>query len=423
MAPLRALLTKIGDDVAGNPLVPFARLTSAHFLSWFIVDRANVGPYLICELNVDGPVEPFLFDLVAQARPGLDQIYAHCPDYPADGQPAQIVEYLRRGDIGHDCYYVGWPGLTVDRILKERDLRRRLEDFLDQQDEAALGSPSAIRQKLQDYVERDSSLHWARTVPLRPFLVRNRTQVLAAINVAGVLIGLGILGLGFLVAKRHGIWPDVIAVGAVAAIIGIFLAVLRWLEVTDSVSDAQPDHSQVQVVANQENRVVQNHLASVADVKPGEFRQLLLKGVLKFIQILATVSANQGNLSGITSIHFARWVVINDGKQLLFLSNYDGSWENYLDDFIDRASAGLTAIWSNTVGFPRTEFLVNGGATDELLFKTLTRQSQEPSLVWYTRLSRPEQAKHRHQRRHPRGPVRDHGRGRRAEMAEEFLNL
>jgi hypothetical protein len=77
-------------------------------------------------------------------------------------------------------------------------------------------------------------------------------------------------------------------------------------------------------------------------------------------------------------------VVIDGGKNLLFLSNYDGSWENYLDDFIDRASAGLTAIWSNTVGFPRSYFLINGGAQDELLFKTLTRQSQVPSLIWYS---------------------------------------
>jgi hypothetical protein len=110
----------------------------------------------------------------------------------------------------------------------------------------------------------------------------------------------------------------------------------------------------------------------------------VLKVVLKFIHLGAAVVANQGSLSGITSIHFARWVVIDGGKKLLFLSNYDGSWENYLDDFIDRASNGLTAIWSNTTGFPRTSYLIYGGAQDELLFKTLTRRSQVLSLVWYS---------------------------------------
>ncbi len=36
------------------------------------------------------------------------------------------------------------------------------------------------------------------------------------------------------------------------------------------------------------------------------------------------------------------------------------------------------------LGFPRTRFLTDGGARDEILFKTLTRNSQVPSLVWYS---------------------------------------
>jgi hypothetical protein len=184
--------------------------------------------------------------------------------------------------------------------------------------------------------------------------------------------------------QRYGPGPDVTVVVAVLAIVGGFLALLRWHEITDSVAVVEPDHSQVGDVTQRENFVVQNHFASVADVKPGLFRMVVLKSVLKLIHLLAAIASNQGSLSGITSIHFARWVVIDGGKKLLFLSNYDGSWENYLDDFIDRASNGLTAIWSNTVGFPRTSFLVNGGASDELLFKTLTRRSQRPSLVWYS---------------------------------------
>jgi hypothetical protein len=111
---------------------------------------------------------------------------------------------------------------------------------------------------------------------------------------------------------------------------------------------------------------------------------VLIKSVLKLIHVLAAVTLNKGNLSGIATIHFARWVVIDGGRRLLFLSNYDGSWENYLDDFIDRASTGLTAIWSNTVGFPRSYFLAFGGATDELRFKTIVRRSQVPSLAWYS---------------------------------------
>ena len=35
-------------------------------------------------------------------------------------------------------------------------------------------------------------------------------------------------------------------------------------------------------------------------------------------------------------------------SDLLFLSNYGGSWESYLEDFITKAHTGLTGVWSNT---------------------------------------------------------------------------
>ena len=52
-------------------------------------------------------------------------------------------------------------------------------------------------------------------------------------------------------------------------------------------------------------------------------------------------------------------MVPNTGD-LLFLSNYGGSWESYLEDFITKAHSGLTGIWSNTVGFPKTSNLFHG---------------------------------------------------------------
>jgi hypothetical protein len=77
-------------------------------------------------------------------------------------------------------------------------------------------------------------------------------------------------------------------------------------------------------------------------------------------------------------------VLIDNGRRLLFLSNYDGSWQNYLSEFIDQASVGLTGIWSNTVGFPKTRFLIFGGARNEQEFKTFVRNEQVLTTVWYS---------------------------------------
>jgi hypothetical protein len=124
--------------------------------------------------------------------------------------------------------------------------------------------------------------------------------------------------------------------------------------------------------------------------------------------LVAKLFATQGNLSGIVTIHFARWLILpgkgNERHRLLFFSNYDGSWENYLGEFIDHASVGLTAIWSNTEsnaklngklgGFPRTLMLglfsdtwssiFPAGARDEQRFKAFARNSQRPELIWYS---------------------------------------
>jgi hypothetical protein len=385
---LRTLLQSIGNDITGNPHIAFARLELAHFMSWFIVEAKDAAPLLFLEINVDGPVEDFLVDLLNQAGAGIDEIYAHCAGYPAlgSGAPDEVVQYLLRANIGYDCYYICWRGLSVKRILLERGLRARLEGFLDQQGYSTLAgkTPAAIRTMVQAFVNADPTLSWAKSFPPRPFLVRSRSAVLAALAVLGGVALLALVGAAILSWREQGPWPDVTVAAGLLVLVGALLGVLRWHETHDSVSEAEPDHAQVQNVVNQENRVVQNHFASVAEVKAGGFRWIVLKAVLKLIHVLAAVSSNQGNLSGIKSIHFARWVVIAGGKRLLFLSNYDGSWENYLDDFIDQASSGLTAIWSNTVGFPRTSYLVEGGARDELLFKTLVRRSQTPSLTWYS---------------------------------------
>ncbi len=67
-----------------------------------------------------------------------------------------------------------------------------------------------------------------------------------------------------------------------------------------------------------------------------------------------------------------------------FLSNYDGSWESYLEDFIARLHAGLSAIWSNTRDFPTTINLVEKGAEDGERFKRWARRHQSPTLCWYS---------------------------------------
>jgi len=90
-----------------------------------------------------------------------------------------------------------------------------------------------------------------------------------------------------------------------------------------------------------------------------------------------------GRLARVGTIHFARWVVIDQGRRVLFCSNYDGSLDSYMDDFINKAAFGLNLVFSNGAGYPTTRFLLLGGAQREEQFKTFLRRRQQATDVWY----------------------------------------
>ena len=101
-------------------------------------------------------------------------------------------------------------------------------------------------------------------------------------------------------------------------------------------------------------------------------------------RVLANNVFVHGKLLNIPTIHFARWVLFDNNKHVLFFSNFDGNWQQYLGDFIDQSGWGLSGIFSNTVNFPKTRFMITGGAYDEEHFLAWSRSTQVPTQVWYS---------------------------------------
>jgi hypothetical protein len=146
----------------------------------------------------------------------------------------------------------------------------------------------------------------------------------------------------------------------------------------------KPTEERVHELAALEDHVVQNPFAAVGHVKPSTFRRLTLKVILFYLDYATRHFFNRADLSGVKTIHFARWVFIDDKRRMFFASNYDGSLESYMDDFIDKVSWGLNLVFSNGVGYPKARWLVFGGCRDELAFKDYLRVHQVPTRVWYT---------------------------------------
>ena len=392
---LRASLQAIEDDIEANAYIPFRQFETIHFARWVVFDastdaRGRPTPaQLVFSSNVDEPVAAHLNELYDKGLDGLNHVYRHCAGYPPPGERTRenVVAYLRQHEIGYNTLYVGTRGRTMRQIHREAELRDRLQGFLDEQIQTDPSfreqAPEDIRQTIQAFVRAQPDLAWAEEGS--PYQPRWWPRLRDAAFVGGVVL---VLVLPLVVGVLTG-W--VAGVGVFGGLVLLALAaagILRRKEQQDEQYPADTDFDHVRALAIREDRIVQNQMSSVTNVKPGWFRWALLVVVLRVIDVAGRYIYTKGQLGTIPSIHYARWVLVDEGRRLLFFSNFDGSWENYLGDFIDKAATGLTAVWSNTYGFPRTRWLIREGATDEQRFKAYARNSQVVTNVWYSAYKR-----------------------------------
>lgn len=405
LSSLEKLLATIESpqDPELNPVIPFRRLTGVHFLR-ILIQQATEGPpppipaKLLFATDFDGTVKDHLLELIEVASDGLDQLFHHCDGWPGIAGRDRSARYMvlcgfvGRHSVEANTFYTGTMNRSVGQIRREAQLREAIEAYLDEH----VGAPDfpqdalGIRQRLRTWIFSAPGFDWVHTRPglfpsvlLPPSVTDHPARSL-------LIIGGAVAAVAIAVLKLFLSWPWVIGVvaGTIAVALAVFFGARRYLSYLakhDPVIISPEVQQLTRELVRFEDCIVQNQLSSVNFVKqPRWFRLNVLRAVLAAINVLAKYQSNQGTLSGIPSIHFARWVVVDEGRRLLFFSNFDGSWESYLGDFVDKAHEGLTAIWSNTVGFPETEGLYVGGASDEQRFKAFARSSQILTHVWYS---------------------------------------
>ena len=301
-------------------------------------------------------------------------------------------------------HFNGTPGHSVKRIKKEAELSRAVYDLV-LQEHVSPATNSLERLKIiREKVAAQGGFDWAFT-PVRnrlsepkkgllKYLVDYISQPWSLLPFLTVMFFI-IVNFYILGGPAQSFWPTIGRVGAsismtvigAVLLIGFFaslvVAYLRRLEKKDQADIILPDQKNYDQVTSRENQLRHNHMFAVSRIKPSYLRLLLLRSVLWSIKLAATYKNSPGILSVIESIHFARWFRVPGTRQLVFYSNYGGSWESYLEDFITKASAGLTSVWSNTEGFPRTQYLAQKGAELSEPFKYWAREQQRPTPFWY----------------------------------------
>ena len=352
-------LTELNRSLWQNHENPFGHYNKQHFARWVVVDDQ-----LVYAAAVDGSAEDYLTGLANHCTDLLAEIYCHCENFPESEVPApeSIGNYLLAHQEATQMFYHGLRNRTVAEIQTESQIYRSIQTFLDgNQDSNEFKAQTAdsilgtIKAHLKGTGIRFFSdrAHFFNRIP--PSLKRKLWWRLPAL-VAVVLTALGLIPV---------------------------ILFMEWRE-RRQPSGLSPfvENQQAKALDFEETLAIQSPMTSVVAIKPGWLRSTTLRLTLWAIQVLADHLYNKGKLGSISSIHFARWAIINHGKHLLFISNYDGSWESYLGDFIDRAALGLTAVWGNAVGFPPSHLLVLGGASHA--FKTYAKNSQVVTQFWYS---------------------------------------
>lgn len=356
-----------------NTLVPFWQFSGLHVARFTILEaRTNDDikghgeqptpwPATLCFIgDIDGNADIFLAELVIRAEPGLRQIFSHCLQF--DPPPENLLDWLHAHSHAPDANYVNCLGRTVQQVREERALREALHEEVRKIARADLDERQTWRH-LQDFVQSEIEAHRLTLTADSPATIGWRLGNFFHLLTVPLVI---------------------IAVSPLLLLLSpIYLWRLRMLERRDPENTLRPDKAHLQALTEQEDVDVSNHFNVFGQVKPGLLRALTIRMGLLLLDYTSRHIYRFGYLTRIQTIHFARWVLLDNGRRVFFASNYDGSAESYMDDFINKVAWGLNLVFSNGVGYPRSRWLIKGGAEYEGRYKKTLRRNQLCSETWY----------------------------------------
>jgi hypothetical protein len=357
-----------------NPLVPFAQLTRLHFARLVVLEdlslnditaynlpRIDYPTYLTLLGDFDGPFDTFLADMVCRAGEGLRRIFSYCENFASD---TDLLAWMKSHNVKPATIYVNWIGRTTQQVREDEALRQAMVKYIQEKAPSIFTMPSRqIYDKLTKFVEDEQQAGRITLTPPEPTPLGWRLRNF--LHLAGVPLIL-LAFLPFLLLYLL-----------------FFLFQLRSREKSDPEIAPRIDPAHARQLADLEDHEFANQFTAMGSVKPGLFRRWILAFLLWVVNYTTRHIYNRGRLARVTTIHFARWVFLDGKRRLLFASNYDGSLESYMDDFINKVAFGLNLVFSNGIGYPRTNWLILDGAKDEQKFKYYIRRHELATEVWY----------------------------------------
>lgn len=361
------LLRTLKNDLEAEKHEKFKSFDTIHYARWFIMDDVEKGMYgnpenqgmkLVFSVNYDGPEDKLLTGLSKEVGFYIDRIYECCEGYLPENERTveNRVAYLKQWREKASAFYKGAPGISLIQIRNENKLRNYIRNLLDNHSWKNK-TAAQVHKLIKDDVLSNPEFEWVKTKVKLP-----------ATN-----------------------WPGMVLLACI--ILPLIPVVIIWVLIIEFFYERKDSHFEltrsqlneghIKKLEEYEDHENQNQFTQLVVMKPGKMRLITFKALMLFARGLIAFWFRKGKLMGIPTIHFARWVLFDNNKRVLFFSNFDGSWQQYLGDFIDQSGWGLTGIFSNTTNFPKTRFLFTGGAYDEEHFLAWSRYTELQTQVWY----------------------------------------
>jgi hypothetical protein len=393
---LRDVLRAIGDDIGGKtlkqgverPHIDFSRSRTIHFARFAILDdpdRGQARKRLLYSANSDGDLDSHLAELI-EITSDMEAIWGRCEGYTG---PGEFSAFIRAHAHEPGAFYIAFRDQPVERIQGSIAVRRHVQALVD----AAAARPLAtilptfsrggsawagnIRRVL-DTAGRDTGDAIERLIRALP-AVADLINAIARSGLMNVFLGTRRITASL---DRYGVFRlfnritrnRLPAPGSAYTSVGIDNCarpdpLVPGDEVPSGTDGRAPP-------TFREDVVTQNQLTVITVVDGGKADRV--RAVMSAIDSYAKRLAPPGSLIGISTIHFVRWLLIDDGRRLMMLSDYDGSWESYIDEFGEMILSGLDAIWETSRGYPPD------GARDLPALKRFLRSHQVPSEVFYS---------------------------------------
>lgn len=340
----------LADTAAINPF--FSQSASTHFARFVVLKDESQGidePHLLFSATYDGHFEDYIRELFRLTDPDcletniLNRIFQSCRAYPTDA--SRDVEtfstFIRQHSIKHNTFFMAYWNRSVAEIYESKAFCDELQQ--------AIEAP-ALRQEIDEV--------WAHH------------------------------------CLKHHIKPQKPTLLIPTAFTKFFEQFLEkyWVKIRFDQNDPsdrlQQTAAQVERLRASraiEDQMAQNQFLTLHAIHPGFLGINAL--ILKFLLYLAAGRARKakGNLSGISTIHSLRWVIIPKGilsrahvPYLLFESNYNGSWDSYVDDFVQYAYHRMNLIWGKCTNYR------SRGAQDTEWFKQHIRNYLFPAQAYYS---------------------------------------